>query len=479
MGDQINSSIYDPGEEVKKLLRKVLNTIEEGQSIYEDQQRLFIAELIKDVKIEYQDSLESLLGKIDYLQSQTDSLKKANDQLVFERVDNYYSSINTIRINDSYLKSILGKMFIEHGGASIRGYYTEQIYAIPNLTIVHKEGNNGLSVIQVNNKYGFIDPSGTIKIPLDYDHAWSFNHDRALVKKNNDFFFINSYGYNEFNMVFDAALSFNKKGYAYVLPKDGITYGTASWKKISTKGLVGKKSITKLQNYRYLSYEGRSFRIIKAATLNGYSLLINSGFDELTKEYANIGPFNRKHRAFALVSNNYPRYEYIDYFGKVYEKGIVQKAEFDNNGLTIVAKSGSRVKYSLMSMTGDLFFSDMRSIRRSQKYIYIFSCEGSSYGFYDHLQNDKIDCIYTSINNFVNDRSIIRQDGYNGEGVINRDGLHVIYPIFRKITFDMEEQLFTCENGNGETFKVNRDGICIDKPKRYIQYSLKSYKPTN
>ena len=54
--------------------------------------------------------------------------------------------------------------------------------------------SEGLALIRLNGKYGFIDKSGTEVIPCKYDEAYSFYKGRAEVKLNGKQGYVNKSG---------------------------------------------------------------------------------------------------------------------------------------------------------------------------------------------------------------------------------------------------------------------------------------------
>ena len=54
--------------------------------------------------------------------------------------------------------------------------------------------HEGLAIVKLNNKYGFIDKTGKEVIPIKYDHAYGFSIGLALVKLEGKWFYINPKG---------------------------------------------------------------------------------------------------------------------------------------------------------------------------------------------------------------------------------------------------------------------------------------------
>ena len=52
----------------------------------------------------------------------------------------------------------------------------------------------GLAMVRLDKKYGFIDKTGKEVIPIKYDNAWGFSEGLANVRLNNKWFYINQKG---------------------------------------------------------------------------------------------------------------------------------------------------------------------------------------------------------------------------------------------------------------------------------------------
>lgn len=54
--------------------------------------------------------------------------------------------------------------------------------------------DEGLAIVVKDDKYGFIDKTGTVVIPLQYDDVSHFYKDLAEVKKDGQIFYIDKIG---------------------------------------------------------------------------------------------------------------------------------------------------------------------------------------------------------------------------------------------------------------------------------------------
>ena len=53
---------------------------------------------------------------------------------------------------------------------------------------------DGLAGVKQNGKWGFIDNTGKVVIPVQYDNAWVFENGKALVQLNGEEFYIDETG---------------------------------------------------------------------------------------------------------------------------------------------------------------------------------------------------------------------------------------------------------------------------------------------
>ena len=66
---------------------------------------------------------------------------------------------------------------------------------------VGKFSSNGLAYVKLNGKYGFIDQTGKIIIPLKYDYVGDFFDRLAYVELNGKYGFINKKALRYFEWV--------------------------------------------------------------------------------------------------------------------------------------------------------------------------------------------------------------------------------------------------------------------------------------
>ena len=53
---------------------------------------------------------------------------------------------------------------------------------------------NGLAIVEKHGKYGYIDTTGKLAIPCQYDKAWYFHNGMAIITKDGKYGFIDTTG---------------------------------------------------------------------------------------------------------------------------------------------------------------------------------------------------------------------------------------------------------------------------------------------
>ena len=78
--------------------------------------------------------------------------------------------------------------------------------------------SEGLAAVEHNGKWGFIDNTGKVVIPFKYDWAWSFSEGLARVSQNDKYGFVDNTGKVVIPLKYDEAYSFDN-GVAGVLDR--------------------------------------------------------------------------------------------------------------------------------------------------------------------------------------------------------------------------------------------------------------------
>lgn len=160
----------------------------------------------------------------------------------------------------------------------------------------------GLAKVKKDGKYGFVDKTGQVVIPLQYDYAWSFSEGLATVKKNGKIGYIDKTGkvvvplqYDYLKKDFDHGRMFaevKRNGDTYYVSKLGDEY-TAVGSVSEGLVLVGN---------------------------NKYGFIDKTGKMVIAPQYDVTWSFKNGQAKVGLEDGKTPRYFYIDKTGKVLTK---------------------------------------------------------------------------------------------------------------------------------------------------------------
>lgn len=153
--------------------------------------------------------------------------------------------------------------------------------------------------VRDNGKFGFIDTSGAVVVPLQFEKAGDFSNGYAAAFKEDKWGFINTSGEWVIQPTYDRVKAFNS-GYALVLKDDQWRYIDASEKELTTPVL---------EKYYDFDVNGFSFYRIEGKV----GLMNTEGKVFLEPTYDEIKPFVD---GFARVKNN-DSWGMIDTSGKV------------------------------------------------------------------------------------------------------------------------------------------------------------------
>jgi len=91
-----------------------------------------------------------------------------------------------------------------------------------------KDFENGLAIVQKDDKYGCVDKTGKVVIPFVYDELRGFSEGLAAAQRNGKWIFVNSNGKQAFQGEFDTVMSFtnglakvNARGREFFIDKTG------------------------------------------------------------------------------------------------------------------------------------------------------------------------------------------------------------------------------------------------------------------
>ena len=191
----------------------------------------------------------------------------------------------------------LGEIGISEG---LRNFYLQRASVLNFLKIYYKDYygfSDGLAVVELNDKFGFIDKTGREVIPLIYDNAYSFSNGLAIVALNGKYGFIDETGREVIPFKYDGAKAFSE-GFARVLLNNKYGY-------IDT---AGKVVIPFKYDFAYNFFEGFARVVLN----DKYGFIDKTGRELTPCKYNYANDFRE---GLATVKLN-DKFGYIDKTGK-------------------------------------------------------------------------------------------------------------------------------------------------------------------
>ena len=182
----------------------------------------------------------------------------------------------------------------------LRNFYLQRASLLSFLKIYYKDYygfSDGLAVVELNDKFGFIDKTGREVIPLIYDNAYSFSNGLAVVALNGKYGFIDETGRVVIPFKYDGAKAFSE-GLARVLLKNKYGYIDE----------YGKEVIPFKYDFGYDFFDGFARVILN----NKYGFIDKTGREICPCKYDWAGNFCEE---LATVKLNW-KFGYIDKTGK-------------------------------------------------------------------------------------------------------------------------------------------------------------------
>lgn len=250
----------------------------------------------------------------------------------------------------SFSANELEKFLIEHPDFPFKNSILKELQ-LNNLTFYP---------YQKNDNFGFIDTSGILVIPTDYDAVTNFSDGLSLVSKNDSVFYINKENNNLFNQFFVDAYNFNN-GKAAVKQNN-------KWHFINRQGEIVSGFFDEINE---LSDNVYTFKLN-----NKYGALNNYGQISIEPKFEELGNFK----------NGFAYYRYGDKYGFVSKDGYVHNAEFnwisdfDTDGIAIVKNNNA---FGLINSSGKLILEPkFDQVLRASNSVFIV-IKNNLYGFFD------------------------------------------------------------------------------------------------
>ena len=220
--------------------------------------------------------------------------------------------------------------------------------------------DGGLQLVTRFGKYGYIDKTGKVVVPVKYESIGLFSDGIAKVKKNGKYGYINKTGKEVIPIKYESI------GYFF----DGI----AEVKQDDKYGYINKTG-KEVVPVKYESVGYVSDGIAKVKQNGKYGFVDKTGKEVTPLNYDNTGPFSE---GFAWVKRN-GKYGYIDKTGKEITPLKYDAAYYFNEGLARVLQNG---KYGFVDKTGkeviplkydaaNAFYGGLAQVRLNGEVFYI------------------------------------------------------------------------------------------------------------
>lgn len=397
-----NLQFHFPEEQIKNLDKKIETFLQTHNALSEKERKIYEKELNIDRRIKnFEDRISKYITKLNFVSNLLPSLDSnsiiKNEELIELRQLLCLASAATFGaqclINDDYTFEVIK----DGNGGYLHRIEKKILDGDPNYMLVY-QFKNGIARIKQYEKYGFINSSGEIIVPLKYDTAEDFSEERALVgtetSKGMVYFFVDDKN--------------NKIG-AELLEGQSFKHGVA-WAKVKKK--AGEK------NDLGLSWGGSP---IKQVLLNKLGKILK------------------------IANNKYALYDSLYQI----ENELWVSLNKERKGL--LSKEGSLIHLPK--------FKNINALSNGYRSI---QCMDGTWGYLNESHELYLRCLYSSAENFSNERAIIsitNDDGQLTYGLINKEGGKVIKPIFTKISRinTSKYQVFISE----EKFILNQYGYCL------------------
>ena len=295
--------------------------------------------------------------------------------------------------------------------------------------------NKILQVYNHSEKYGLIDTLGKVTVNLRYNALGNYHEERLAVMHNNKWGFVNKKGEEVIKCVYKKVMDFHEGLAAAKLGN--------KWGFINIHGEI-------IVEFKYRRAGNFKDGLAWVSTSSGYGYMNRAG------EMVILPKFNR---AFDF-ENNVARVVIDGKYGLIKRNGefflrpkYKHIQAFNENGLARVQLGKERVRYGLLSRTGDIitqqqfykiapFHEGMAAVKYKNKY-----------GFINTSGKMVIDNKYSKVSNFSEGLAMVQKNGLCG--FVNKKG-EVIVPLKYSRCEDFKD-------GNAIVYKGLRKGGLIDK----------------
>ena len=316
------------------------------------------------------------------------------DLFVFDCIFGFSEGLSLVCVNEKYgYIDVLGKLTIplEYDFA---GWFA-----------------NNLAPVCKNGKYGYIDKGNNLIIPFQFDKAMDFSEGLAAVKKENQWFFIDTNGevrffINDINNSDMSVLSFYN-GFACVRNSIG------KWGAVDKNG---KEKVPFKYDFPFWIDEIGVFSVAISYPGNWGVRNIYGG-SIIQAGYSRIDPYSEG----LAACRKKKLWGFIDRKGLKRIDSIYEEAKCFSEDLAVIKKDG---KWGAIDKIGSLIvpnsFDDMNSFKEGLAPV----CQNGKWGFIDRTRI-RIQCIFDWVERFNDGLARVQYKGK--ECIINKNGELVIH----------------------------------------------------
>ena len=298
--------------------------------------------------------------------------------------------------------------------------------------------NTNKQILQVynhNQKYGLIDTLGNVTVNLRYDEIGKYSEERLTVMRNNKWGFVDEKGNEVISCKYKKVSDFNE--------------GLAAAKLGTKWGFINKQGDVVI-DFKYRRAGNFKDGLAWVNTSSGV------GYIDMKGEVVILPQFNRafdfeNNVARVIIDGKYgllkkngefflkPKYRYI--------------SRFNEHGTAIVQLGNERIRYGLISRTGDLITQrQFHKILPFKEGMAVVKYK-NKYGFIDTKGKLVIDNKYSKASGFSEGLAVVQKNGQCG--FINKKG-EIIVPLKYSRCGDFQD-------GNAVVYKGLRNAGLVDK----------------
>lgn len=320
-------------------------------------------------------------------------------------------------------------------------YFTGQGSSIPKKAPKEpRRSNRALTLVTINNKFGYADSTGALAIPMDYELADNFCEGLARIKRGKAWGFVDSrgveimvecdvlgnysqglayfskygkYGFIDKNqkvaipITYDQVTPFSKEGLAAVSLN-------ARWGHINTQGEI----VTPIK-YLNVSEFKNGFARVQMDTKYSF---VNTNGEQICRPFESVADFS----SGAAVVRDQGKVGFIDETGKVFLQPQFDQADNFSRGFS---KFRLNNKVGIVNRQGVIVIKPLyESIRDINDDFFAVKLNGK-WGFVDSLGEVRIKPTYDLVSNFSEGLAAVKVTGVDWS-FIDKSGKQVIPPFY-------------------------------------------------